>query len=475
MSESLPEISLPSFSLVSEETKEAFRIVYSLLSDLTSELPISYVDTFLVLQVLEAYYEPWKAPPAPKMSTVISHVQVGLFRHYARFASAAYGWKLLYGLSIIGGPADVARCMTDSVAGDHEVIMKHTGIPEDAIRDYVMPAEITQPSFLLLRDDATESLVVSIRGTMSIADSVTDLVCKPVPFLSGYAHEGMLTSAQWFMDEYLDTLTAELAACPDGYSLEIVGHSLGAGIAILLALLLDEHLPHLDVHATAFAPPCVLSPSLADLPRTQRLVDSIVNGADFVSCLSLGSVERLRALIVLVAQRSNHSKLERIVSLFKSASYQTNPVSMAEKLGLPTNDSDADADADADADPAAASSSTTAADPTAAADANSSVYELHLEAMEELEQGEQDSASRVLIPGGRMFHIFKLPSEPHHGIAHIGPEYYQHIRVRSNMFASHMPNAYEAAIQDVLLFYSRTVGPQKDSLLVKAVDSAVPK
>lgn len=50
----------------------------------------------------------------------------------------------------------------------------------------------------------------------------------------GYAHWGMLESAEWFVRNELANVHAACAAHP-GYGLVLVGHSLGAGTACLLA------------------------------------------------------------------------------------------------------------------------------------------------------------------------------------------------------------------------------------------------
>lgn len=46
---------------------------------------------------------------------------------------------------------------------------------------------------------------------MSISDGLTDLVCDRVSFLEeGYAHKGVLLTAQWFIEHCADDLLAVL-------------------------------------------------------------------------------------------------------------------------------------------------------------------------------------------------------------------------------------------------------------------------
>lgn len=76
-------------------------------------------------------------------------------------------------------------------------------------------------------------------------DVLMDLSAAPEPFPPGgpnaYAHGGMLKAANLFVDKYYHTI-AECLRRPDckGYGVLTVGHSLGAGVAILSAALLKE-------------------------------------------------------------------------------------------------------------------------------------------------------------------------------------------------------------------------------------------
>lgn len=86
--------------------------------------------------------------------------------------------------------------------------------------------------------------------------------------------------------------------------LTVVGHSLGAGCAALLAMLWgdpDTQLttntsglpPGRRIHAYTFAPPCVASAALGK--RVRSLVHSFVLGNDVVARFSLGHVLDLRS------------------------------------------------------------------------------------------------------------------------------------------------------------------------------------
>ena len=75
-------------------------------------------------------------------------------------------------------------------------------------------------------------------------DFLTDLVCVHAAFDSalgpGIAHAGMLKAAQRLLPALAPTIDAGLAA-NHGYALVFTGHSLGAAIAALMALLVGPH------------------------------------------------------------------------------------------------------------------------------------------------------------------------------------------------------------------------------------------
>ncbi|GLC39243.1 hypothetical protein PLESTM_000868000 [Pleodorina starrii] len=133
-----------------------------------------------------------------------------------------------------------------------------------------------------------------------------------------FGHRGMLAAAQQLLGEAGGRMRAAMAAHP-GYGLRCIGHSEGAGIAALLAVLLlspeggpgggqpaEEMLGggpgpgpgpgpegewRVRVRATCFGPPPVLTSELAE--RTAGCIDSVVYNADLWSRCSSASLRRL--------------------------------------------------------------------------------------------------------------------------------------------------------------------------------------
>ncbi|KOO26911.1 zinc finger fyve domain-containing protein, partial [Chrysochromulina tobinii] len=72
--------------------------------------------------------------------------------------------------------------------------------------------------------------------------------------LHGWAHEGMLEAARWLLP---DVLTPLMHLHASGYAIVLCGHSLGAGIAAILTVLLRPLIP--TVRCVGFATPPVLA------------------------------------------------------------------------------------------------------------------------------------------------------------------------------------------------------------------------
>eukprot|EP00635_Sarcinochrysidales_sp_CCMP3193_P000421 CAMPEP_0118912694 /NCGR_PEP_ID=MMETSP1166-20130328/13820_1 /TAXON_ID=1104430 /ORGANISM="Chrysoreinhardia sp, Strain CCMP3193" /LENGTH=941 /DNA_ID=CAMNT_0006852215 /DNA_START=23 /DNA_END=2848 /DNA_ORIENTATION=- len=199
-------------------------------------------------------------------------------------------------------------------------------------------------------DDARRLVVVACRGTLSLEDCLTDATAKPVPVnLVGVfppperqqhrgenddlgerdkafsfksedvpsdvpselaseqdsehlAHSGMLSVARHTADLVAPVLVEELSGQRDGsYEVVVIGHSLGAGVAALLTLLLRERAARgrqeggalASARCVAFSPPgALVDASLAE--KMAPFCASVVVGDDLVPRLGLKSLVDLR-------------------------------------------------------------------------------------------------------------------------------------------------------------------------------------
>ena len=176
--------------------------------------------------------------------------------------------------------------------------------------------------FFLVLDRSTSSLVISIRGTLSLADMVTDLRGEPAAMAAacgmaglqeGWSgHDGICRAASYVYRrlhggegegikgeggaEGQDRGQGVLAKAlqQTNYSrLVVTGHSLGAGTAAILAFLLRQTYPRLDVTCYAYSPPGGLLSAQA-AAESEKFCVSVVVGDDVIPRTSLANIVTLR-------------------------------------------------------------------------------------------------------------------------------------------------------------------------------------
>ena len=211
-------------------------------------------------------------------------------------------------------------------------------------------------------DHAKRRVVVAVRGTFTIADAITHVTMVPVPLMphakrwgfvddiepDSHAHAGILRIAAWMRadlqrHDILHRLfgisargetgspsgtaweqdpedvrrerafSVDANELPDcrGYGLDITGHSLGAGVAVVLSLFLRPAFP--NVRCMAFSPPgCVFDWKLAN--KCSSWVSCVFVGKDFAPRLSWHSLFTLRAQVLDTLRRDKATKAGAIVS-----------------------------------------------------------------------------------------------------------------------------------------------------------------
>lgn len=208
----------------------------------------------------------------------------------------------------------------------------------------------SQPRYYIVTDHKARKIILILRGSLTLGDIAADLTCEsrefyfpdsnqnresssngqtatdsstgPVPFPATEAstsarsahhhdtevplvHEGMYETALGVGSigrPVHRAVRAALEAQP-GYALDLAGHSLGAGVAAVLAMLWADPETTLTtrasglppghrVHAYCFGVPCVSSDKLGR--RLEKLITSYVYSYDLVCRLSLGSIQDIR-------------------------------------------------------------------------------------------------------------------------------------------------------------------------------------
>jgi sn1-specific diacylglycerol lipase len=216
--------------------------------------------------------------------------------------------------------------------------------PEEDIVYASYQNDIYQIPFSIAVDHERKTVVLSVRGTLSIKDVLTDvsvsMVKVRIPGIESeelYMHNGMYRTAQWIKSQVHTRQKGErevLTICesrenvaegakegitsPDeggkkksesggegkqilrttmqkywDYKLVVTGHSLGAGAASILSVLLKPAYPHL--HCYAYSPPgCIFSLPVAQ--HSESFITSTVLGNDMISRISF------RALLYMKKQ-----------------------------------------------------------------------------------------------------------------------------------------------------------------------------
>ncbi|XP_046854544.1 diacylglycerol lipase-alpha-like [Xenia sp. Carnegie-2017] len=164
--------------------------------------------------------------------------------------------------------------------------------------------DVYQTAFCVSIDHENKNVVVSVRGTLSFKDVLTDLTAETESLELDSdkgceekcrAHKGMVRSAQFILTKLEDDRILEsiFLRCPD-YNLLVVGHSLGAGTGAILSILMKKKYESLKCFA--YSPPQTLN--LKAALHCEEFVTSIVLGNDIISRLGIHSIDVLKNEII---------------------------------------------------------------------------------------------------------------------------------------------------------------------------------
>ncbi len=164
-------------------------------------------------------------------------------------------------------------------------------------------------------DHETKSVVVAFRGTLSFGDIVTDLSAstKPIQLPSNpdfLVHKGMLKTVTAILEKLdeEEILESAFRRAPQ-YKLVLVGHSLGAGCACLLGMLLRERYPHL--RCFCYSPMGALVNEAA-AEYTKEFTTSFTLGRDLVARLNVPNTHKLKDDLVRVIESCRKPKCQII-------------------------------------------------------------------------------------------------------------------------------------------------------------------
>eukprot|EP00775_Hariotina_reticulata_P006650 gene6650-6875_t len=196
------------------------------------------------------------------------------------------------------------------------------GISNEDLLLFVPETTPTRPAYAVWQDEEHHRLIWGFRGTTDlnvsskqpwsaipvdkrllqvkrfrVEDMLTDACAACSPYCGGAAHWGMLSAAQWFVENEVAQVKELLDQRP-GYELLLVGHSLGAGTAAMLAHMLKNDAKAADIigdvrfKAVGIATPAVLTEELAGSCR--EYITSVVLMHDIVPRFSIHNVFKMK-------------------------------------------------------------------------------------------------------------------------------------------------------------------------------------
>jgi len=138
---------------------------------------------------------------------------------------------------------------------------------------------------------SNDDIMVFDQDNESIATATTPSSAIEISHFDGVrirCHEGILLSAKRLADK-VQSVVHQMTFGNSAYKLLLCGHSLGAGVACLLAILLKSRMPWLEnVHVYAYACPPILDYDAA--LACSSFCTSIVNNSDLIARCSLANL-----------------------------------------------------------------------------------------------------------------------------------------------------------------------------------------
>ena len=294
----------------SQENRKTLQELIDLIKSLTQALkPIPYSKlwkyflTFIALQNLSRGNT---HNPSPIISLSNHELEsCRNLKYFSHFSTSIYGGAFVSLLI----KKDLKHFLTSGA--DDEVFCEYTQTPPDHLLYSHIKSRKLIPGHCISLDQSSNSIVITLRGTQSLFDCMTDLKSdydlyefkdpQTMKTTFGFVHSGIMNSAQE-LDKEIKSIVLSCLNEWKGFGLVIAGHSLGAGVGTCLALLWasDPLFCTVCIKMYAYAPPPVLSSSLAFVLKD--VVVSCVYGNDVVCRLSTGSVKDLAAAILAVEE-----------------------------------------------------------------------------------------------------------------------------------------------------------------------------
>eukprot|EP00727_Mastigamoeba_balamuthi_P010169 m51a1_g5775 hypothetical protein (240) ;mRNA; f:1251950-1252788 len=190
---------------------------------------------------LSSFLEPREPPPTPAPASCFPALTSLLASHRVLLDVEREDLSTTRFAESAGRYFEYAAASSEETA---EGVCRAARLPADSLLVTHLAADYFRPAYYLAVDHDTEHIILAIRGTKRLPDVWTDVGWNPVEFMGGHAHDGFVRASTFFSDakpaEYVDddvlTLVSRLKLAHPTYTVRVVGHSLGGGVASLLAI-----------------------------------------------------------------------------------------------------------------------------------------------------------------------------------------------------------------------------------------------
>ena len=214
-------------------------------------------------------------------------------KRYMRYATAIYGQSMIHAAEV-DARGNFPRSGFSTAT--KEAISKHIDVPADDIivADVDYAGDCKHLRHMVVVDHAHKKVVLSIRGTFNLDEIVIDAAAFSRDFCGGEAHSEMANMAEGVWNVAGPKVKGMLKD-NDDYEFVVTGHSLGAGTACLLTIMLESKKllpPKQKVRCFAYAAPPVFTP-LEFVPKSVESTTNFVHENDVVSFLSMHTVRKL--------------------------------------------------------------------------------------------------------------------------------------------------------------------------------------
>ncbi|XP_006813555.1 diacylglycerol lipase-beta-like [Saccoglossus kowalevskii] len=384
--------------------------------------------------------------PCLRRPPISPYIDIQNVAYYMKYAVASYGWPLYVYSNPLCGTCQLfknCRCVCccsssqDNCCECNTAALKDvTGLKDCDIIYCNFHNSVYEIPFFVALDHSQLAVIISIRGSLSLKDALTDMTVGCCSLDNDAmkhicAHKGILQAARYIKNKLENEHILERAfrEAPD-YKIIIVGHSLGAGTAALLTILLHNTWPGL--HCYAYSPPGGLLSSEGCV-YSKDLITSVVVGKDVIPRLSIQTMEDMRQKILRVLRNNTQPKYQILLG----GCWYT-ACGLPERMPAPTEDVESGPHMNQPL--LDERTATTGSRPRNYTTDDS--------------QATDSSANTPLFPPGQIIHIVEdTPGswcgEPVYSATWAGADTFSNIVISGRMVIDHMPDVVMKALQQI--------------------------